>query len=487
MKVSSTANYTRLYPGRHDYGFTEARLCSLAGSMGLGGLALIDTTFSGIVYFGQFIDHDLTRDETKLADAGKREPEDTPNYRRPKLDLDSVYGKGPLYELNDQIDSRDYLYEHSKPGYELLRLGGNHAETVNGFGFPATASDLPRRPDLTAIIADDRNDENLIIAQMTVLFLKFHNRMVEMIDRDQDLQRKIAGNNIFEKAQRFVRWHYQYLAVTSFLRTVLLEEIYNDVFLPKDPPYVPKIYNPTTVPLALPIEFTMAAFRFGHSMVRNGYTLNEHDSTDRPLLSLLRHEPRQIRGSEIIDWSFFFDNGAQSAHRIDTKLAKDLLTLPPEVVSLFISADPVGTLSLPARTLRRGAKMGLPSGQDLAKKAGVARVEFLSTDKNFKIVACNDMLEATPLWYYLLHEAQVAGSGDSTAIQQRNAGDCLGPLGSRIVAEVFLAVLQTDKESYFRVDPTWKPPRPHFPHMPDVYEPVDSLMHLAEFALAARG
>ena len=487
MKETPMTHYTRLYPGWQDYGFSEARLGSLAGSMGLGNLALLDTTFAGLVYFGQFIDHDLTRDETKLADAGKLEPENTPNHRSPKLDLDSVYGGGPSSELDDRtVAPKDYLYDHSKPGWELLRLGSTQAETVNGIGFPTTASDLPRRQDLTAIIADDRNDENLIIAQLTVLFLKFHNRMVAMIGRDEALQRKIAGRTIFEKARRFVRWHYQYLVVTSFLRTVLLEHIYNDVFLPTSPPYVPKLYNPKSVPLALPVEFTMAAFRFGHSMVRNGYMLNEHDLTDRPLLSLLRHQPRQIRGSEKIDWTFFFDNGAQSAHRIDTKLAKDLLTLPPEAIALFISADPVSILSLPARTLLRGAKVGLPSGQDLARQAGEPLVDFSPKDNNFEIVSCNDMLTVTPLWYYLLHEAKVAGSSDPLAVLQRNAGDCLGPLGSRIVAEVFLAVLKSDEESYFTVDPMWKPPRPHFPQMPDVYEPIDSLIHLAEFALAMR-
>src|SRR5205085_12003889 len=215
----------------------------------------------------------------------------------------SLYGKGPACEVSDEtVDLQECLYEHSKPGFELFRLGATEADALEEVTFPSTANDLPRRHDLTAVIGDDRNDENLIIAQLTVLFLKFHNRMLDMIDRDPMLQRTIPGSTIFAKTRRFVQWHYQYLVVNRLVNQVILDRVFNEVFGSQSQGYVPKLYDAPGPAPASPVEFTMAAFRFGHSMVRNGYRLNGSDVRDRPLLGLLRHEPRRIRGSEVIDW-----------------------------------------------------------------------------------------------------------------------------------------------------------------------------------------
>src|ERR1700730_8109346 len=145
--------YSRLFPDSSPAVFDEAVLIDLAEGMRFGKPRNIDTTPSGIVYFGQFIDHDLTRDETKLDNAGKKPPEETPNMRSPLLDLDSLYGQGQA-ERN-LFDGDRFIIDETVES------------AVDGVALPPTKSDLHRpnasatAPDFKAALVDDRNDENL--------------------------------------------------------------------------------------------------------------------------------------------------------------------------------------------------------------------------------------------------------------------------------------------------------------------------------------
>lgn len=445
---------------------------------------------SGYTYFGQFIDHDLTRDETKLRDAGRAEPNATTNHRNPFLDLDSLYGRGPEAELLDpSIAPEHYLYEHSAPQAECFRLG--HVNPPRGrFLRSIERSDLPRDAALRAVIGDDRNDENDIIAQLTVLFLKFHNRILDLIEQPKPLIEDAGGETLFEKARRLVIWHYQYIAVNDFLKQVLLGSVWNEVF--GKPGYKPRLFKARPgQPVALPVEFTMAAFRFGHSMVRPDYQLN--DKTKKQLRRLLRHKPRRLQPEDVIEWSRFFGKGSgqNAAQPIDTLITDQLYTLPPHVIQLFTGSHPSQVLSLPARTLLRGSLVGLPSGQEACGQARVAFQKFQPDDSHYEFLKSSGMQRRTPLWFYLLHEAQVAGN-DVAGIQMpkpesntRFLGSCLGLIGSRIVAEVFLALLAADKSSYWHSKPRWHPPVPRFDYSGSGKpEAIEDMAHLVKFCQA---
>jgi len=374
---------------------------------------------AGFTFLGQFVDHDMTFDQTPLP-VQQVDPHGLTNFDTARFDLASVYGEGP--------QGSPELYDATSPGRLLL---------VRHQGI----DDVPRRADGSAYIGDPRNDENLIVCQLHIAFIKFHNRL---IDEGQS----------FAVAQRLTRWHFQWILVHDYLEHVVgkptvdrfLDE-HNGRIKCKREHYKPK--NPHR-PM-MPIEFSVAAFRFGHSMVRSGYVINVPligppnagaTFTNPPSDGDL-HGSREIPARFRIDWQEFFAIPGASrppanlARRIDTKLSPPLHDLPPSVVSPDI--QPLVN-DLAERNLLRGKRVGLPAGQDVAREMGIsplANAELGLTEPAWA--------EKAPLWFYILAEAD-----------HQQDGLRLGEVGGRIVAETILGILDCDKDSYFH-ERDWLP------------------------------
>jgi len=374
---------------------------------------------AGYTYLGQFMDHDITRDITPLS-LQKADPLALKNFDTPFFDLASVYGRGPVQDPQ--------LYDPANPALLLV------ATTPEGI------SDLPRTPDGTAIIGDPRNDENLIVAQLHLAFLKLHNHFVGL-------------GNSFADARRLVRWHYQWVIVHDFLPRMVGPELVTSMLRPQSDGTVRvdnRFYKPGNPgkPM-IPLEFSVCAYRFGHSMIRAEYEM--HDNTTFPLFGPTGQD---LRGSRTLpydtraDWSYFFDipgiappMGRNTARLIDTQLSFPLANLPPTVVSHIDGA----IYALAHRNLLRGVKLGLLAGQDVAKVLGVpvipnSRLGLYEPEWGNK----------APLWFYILKEAELQG------------GRTLGPVGGRIIAEVILGLLSRDPDSYLNSRTRWAPADPAF-------------------------
>ncbi|MFC7494647.1 MULTISPECIES: peroxidase family protein [unclassified Nocardioides] len=381
---------------------------------------------AGYTYFGQFIDHDLTFDPVSSL-TRQNDPDALTNFRSPRFDLDCIYGRGPSDDA--------YMYD-KRDGFEDMLLIGEHDNE----------HDLPRNTQDTALIGDPRNDENTFVSQLQLTMLKFHNKMVEKVRAEPDLQR--GSESTFETAQRIVRWHYQWVAVHDFLRRTVGQDMFDSVL--DESGHVPRVrlrhYDPKSGTPYMPVEFAVAAYRFGHSQIRGRYSLNTLVQGLSTFLPGSSSDPanllRQFGGFRIlppfwtIEWRRFFEMpGADAAvlqqtRLIDTKLANPLANLPTE-----IGGD---RPSLIDRNLTRGARLALPSGQDVARAMG----ETPLTRAELKLPGGGP----APLWYYVLREAQVRANGRH-----------LGPVGGRIVAEVFLGILARDPSSYMRKEPAWRP------------------------------
>ncbi|PRY02181.1 peroxidase family protein [Allonocardiopsis opalescens] len=388
-----------------------------------------DAIPAGYTYIGQFVDHDLTFDPVSSLER-RNDPDALTNFRTPRFDLDSVYGRGPRDQpyLYDQADGRSLLV-------------GEHDDLL----------DLPRNGQDTALIGDPRNDENVFVSHVHLTMLLFHNRVVARLGDFPEAAPQ-AGEDAFAAAQRVVRWHYQWAVVHDFLRRIVGEDTFDDV-LPREPlvrggreverPRL-RFFNWNRQPF-MPVEFSVAAYRFGHSMIRAGYKLN----TTVPGLPVFTSEPigeadplshfggfRRLPPFWQIEWRRFFeiegkrDPDLQPTRAIDVHIAPPLLALPPE--------EAPGMASLVRRNLVRGARLGLPSGQAVARAMGVEPLSGSELGLPGRGPA--------PLWYYVLREAQVLAGGRH-----------LGPVGGRIVAEVFLGLLAADPSSYLRTDPGWRP------------------------------
>jgi len=377
---------------------------------------------AGYTFFGQFLDHDMTLDRTPLAQQ-EQDPNGLTNYDSPLLDLGCVYGPGPAADPQ--------LYEADGRRLRVVR----NAEGVE---------DLPRGPDGRAHLGDARNDENLIVAQLHLLFLKFHNRL---------LATGVAPT--LAEAQRVSRWHFQWLVVHEFLPRVVGPETVAR-FLPpgatrvRREHYKPK--NPNR-PM-MPTEHSVAAYRFGHSMVRGGYLMNMRNGTSNSAPTF-GPEGGDLRGSRPvparfeIDWHHFFEvpgrpEGQRVQSRvIDARLSLPLFGLPPSVVQ-------DGVVSLAERNLLRAKRLGLSSGQAVARAMGVT--PLTASQLALPDAGNPGWGGGAPLWFYVLREAEVQAGGLR-----------LGSVGGRIVAEVILGILGSDRGSYLNARTAWQPTAPLTP------------------------
>jgi hypothetical protein len=392
--------------------------------------------FAGFTFIGQFIDHDITLDNTPLA-LQQADPDARVNFRTPRYDLDSIYGLGPA--------SEPQFYDPADRDKLLV------TPNVNG------VEDMPRDGNGHAIIPEHRNDENLIILQFHKAMAKFHNKIVDDA-RAQGIRREW----VFETARRLTRWHYQWAVIHDFLPRFVGDElvgpsgtVYKEV-AGKPPVITLNYYKPTNRdgrPF-MPIEFAVAAYRFGHSIIRPFYVINQ-STLDRGGVPVFGPDGgfnlnggRPIPSDLVMVWKNILPVDpsfpARKPRKIDTKLSLPLTALPGSVVP-----PPDPTANLAVRNSLRGKRVGLPSGQQIA---GAMRVPALS---NAQLGLSNDpgWGGQAPLWYYILKEAELA---------PYNA-ERLGPVGGRIMTEVLVGLLQRDPNSYLYLDAAWKPTPPIAP------------------------
>ncbi len=493
-----------------------------------GGAKVNSTIPAVYTYWGQFIDHDMTANtdrDSSTSDITKTplEPvapdtvaEKLRNLRRPTFDLDSVYGNGPGLDPNehkpDPGGPDDGLFDGIR-----LRVG----TCAQGPGIPGVmippeddlARDLPRigpllaqgviteddipesvrnsaTRDTRAFIGDMRNDENLVVSQFHLAFLRFHNNVVDAIEQSpKDLGVPAGAKDAkrYEAARRLVCHHYQWLVVNDYLKTVCLPAVVDDVLNNG-----PRFYKPLQGgELFAPLEYSVAAFRFGHTMVRGGYDHNRNFGQPVPpngavlpfaafaLLFLFtgnghiidpeditKSKPNPFAGQKTLpfNWIIEWDRMTRKddpteghfARKIDTNLAPPLHNMVNEATEEAIQDDAGAPLrqllrNLATRNLLRGYLLSIPTGQAMADAMGVAKLTEAelkkgNTDAVNTALADGGFLQNTPLFYYVLKEAEVRADGNS-----------LGELGSRIVVETQIGIMRNDKNSFMNAKGGWDP------------------------------
>lgn len=367
---------------------------------------------AGWTFFGQFIAHDITADRSALSHHAR--VGQITNFRTPRLDLEAVYAFGPT--------GSPYLFDLDAP--DKLLIG------TNDKGKP---EDVPRNQQGRALLGDPRNDVHQLISQLHVAFLKFHNAVVDWLR-----ERGIPAGETFREAQRLVRWHYQWIVVHEFLPLTAGQEVVDEV-LEAGPRFYYVAERPT-----IPVEFSDAAYRYGHSQIRAVYRLNDRAS-GRVFPECAGGCP--VPADHVIDWRLFFDLDGQirpqPTRRMDARLVHSLIALPDAVVG---QTEIPEHHSLAVRDLLRGRALDLPSGEAVAEAMGI---EPLTEEELGLTRLGTGWRGETPLWYYVLREADV-----------REDGERLGPVGGRIVAEVLLGLIDADPYSYRALAPGWRPELP---------------------------
>lgn len=399
---------------------------------------------AGYTYFGQFVDHDLTRDDRPTTLLGTVDVSTLVNLRTPQLDLDSVYGSGPTG--SPQLYAADHVH---------LLVGAPLSGSPD-----VGARDLPRNPTTgQALIGDPRNDENRMVAAIHSAFLRFHNQLV---DDALTADPTTGPDAAFARARAAVVRTYQTIVIEDFLPTIVGRPTLDTVLRATPNGWSPSLRFYSACQ-QMPVEFAVAAYRFGHSMVRSNYRTNS-STPALPVFSGTFVPGSDLSGfspapsGSAVDWNLFLPAGpgtgrdVQWSYRPDTSLtaALGLLPLPP---------TDAGSPSLAGRNLLRGRQVGLPSGQDVARAMGVTP---LPDDQILIGAATGDPADTraitaidptfagrAPLWTYVLAESTAAAfpvAGGRIVGPQR-APMRLGPVGGRIVAETIVGLLASDPTS----------------------------------------
>jgi Animal haem peroxidase len=400
-------------------------------------------------FFGQFVDHDITHEKgtepivlagADLLPLSFEKVRTLRNSRSPNLELDSVYGS-----VSGVIPPRD------SKNPEKLRIDAV-SEPQGRPPCTSEINDLPRwhktdnpKTDRVALIGDIRNDENIVTAQLHVAFLHAHNAL---IDRGYS----------FAKARKKLIQHYQWIVLEDFLPRVA-----DSAVVKKIRTRGAKFFRPSREKFFTPLEFSVAAYRFGHSKVRQTYVgynevlppvdLNLLFTFTRYSGTLAGNLNTHIIGQWIIDWKNFLnsDNSDFFSRPIDTLLSLALLDLDIEQGVVL----PEWKKNLAVRNLLRGYLLRMPTGQAVATEMNKkdqsivpltpSQIASAVTKPQYAIMEKAGFHEHTPLWFYVLAEAAYY-----------NKGYHLGPVGSTIVAETLIGILRYSDYSILS-KPGWQP------------------------------
>jgi hypothetical protein len=411
------------------------------------------TLQSWLTYYGQFLDHNLDFDNTDQPTAPVN-VNDLVNSEAGVFDLHNLFGFGPFGSPQLYAPDHKHLLVNCVLGPPLA-TGFANVISGNANG----ACDLARQANGTAIVFDPRDDENQIISQITVAWILFYNHFIDQ------------GMDAFDAMQQTVGY-YQLLIFDQVLPNYVTNPGDWQEYATQIGPRTWAIHTPDVHGNTVPVEFSVGAYRFGHSLVRNSYTINDLDPTSAnppgnnvSIFNLSTFQTGDLSGGAAlqgtaqqaapgcqaadqthllcatasdhqIEWKYFVmpmnssgrDGGQTNfARQTQPTISPALFNLPSEAIAgCPDNADPVcnGSGSLIARDFARGQYDGLPSGQDVAAALGCPVIPAASINPTHDAVFDN----GTPLLYYVLAEAQQAHT-------------VLGCEGSKIISEEFLNAL----------------------------------------------
>ena len=412
---------------------------------------------AGYTYLGQFLDHDLTRDMSTTRLGRNESPAQMLQGRSPALDLDSLYGRGPHDPDDEVFYQADLLH---------LKAGGTDADPHDGFDLPRAGA-----TPSSAVIPDPRNDENLAVAQTHLAFIRFHNRVVDTLPSGT------PGAVKFMRARKIVTRHYQWMIKTDFLPRICDPDVVKDVFTNGRKAFEVGV-PPTQVP-TMPIEFSVAAYRLGHSMVRARYNWNvnfDDGEGTLPLLFSFSGTSGDLGGDVplpfiwVADFRRLYNFGQAGRNdlvvpaakfnrtmRIDASLSSPLAKLPQATIGPPKVPMNDSRHDLAFRNLTRAKMVNLATGQQMVtflNSRGV-KVKALTAEEirqgagdgvslaPLSQAERDAVVGRTPLWFYILREAELNGGR-------------LGGVGARIVAETFHRAMEGSATSIVR-DPTFTP------------------------------
>lgn len=390
------------------FGLSESTIDKIALAMTASVTNRLDLESPSIevwqTYIGQMISHDIVPVTNILS------------VRRKvsfALNLDSLYGSFNYSSLMFNPSSCVFI---DQDGY--FDIDNRNANDFLG-------TDLPRTDDGIAKIPEHRNDENLIIAQLHALWLRFHNSLL----------RKGIAADAFE-AKKLVTLVFQLVVIEDFLASILTRNVH-DIYFKEN-----NSFELDWDKKQIPDFFGLAAFRFGHSMIRELYTIRLLKGVN---IEEILAKNQKIAPDLFINWNKFILNNNERAMKIDTYIASGMSNIKTKI----------GPINIAKKNILAGLTAGLNSGgyfyEQFCKKNNCLydfdRIKLEAID-NFDNASFGNINELNfrnlPLWLYVLMEAQ--------SESESSVRGCLGSLGSVLVADVLSNAIKNSNISVYQND-----------------------------------
>jgi hypothetical protein len=441
---------------------------------------------SGYTYLLQLVAHDLVSTSISPA-ATQGRYFGFHNSRVQALTLDTIFGGGPdvcphAYEYSEQCRLLPGLVPRTRLriGRSRIAGGGTADQPFNDVGraIPVDANDsgisppkqIDRCPRTEALLADPRNDDHALISQLALLWHRFHNYLVDEIEKT--LRNRVPAERAYHSfiLSRFI--------VTLIYRKIVLYDVLGRLLHPVAFKHYVLDGNPLVTTIAgesgIPVEFAHGAFRCGHVMIRDSYRVNsnEEQRTDRALMQSSMRYPAfvPITDEWVVDWSrFFFPFNGSAATGLNfsrrlgpnfSGLTKGEMFFGPLVSDTDGSTDPAGLHSRDLVTSIFANMWSVPPLINELRARSTALSNLLPDYAQYQapltawLEAAGEpvggiqfapgdaasIAENPPLPFFVLFEAAL---GDKSAASPfRGGGQHLGPLGSIIVAETILGAVK---------------------------------------------
>ena len=436
---------------------------------------------SGYTYLLQFIAHDMVDSVPSFSAQGENISLGARNVRSTPLHLDTLYGSGP--------EEATYAYEFTADQRlrgliprTRLRAGRRAApqSVPPEFNRYCPFRDVARNISQTVpgtldgnrllsevMLADPRNDAHALISQLTILFQLLHNHVLSLVEgatkpfaTSNRLPPRELAYRQFNCARTIVTLIYHSIVEKDVLRLILDKGVYRR--------YVVERRELLDRGTSIPLEFASGAFRFGHAMVREEYSINSRFRRQRTTGALERSamvpDPTllPIKENWFVDWAHFFEVDADITPNLSSLIrprypavfSDESFLWPPktdgDVTGLLyrdlLSSAFGGLLSVPA-LIRTARERGFDGIEDFENDLKPRLRAWLSADPDPDM---DDLANDPPLPFFVLFEAARIGRDDANGgrdeangrCDDANGGQRLGPLGSVIVAEAICGALR---------------------------------------------
>lgn len=366
---------------------------------------------------------------------------------------------GYAFVLNNVLRDVTSKYRGRIPALDLRSMYGSSTTRMHlldrhmRFKINITQTDLVRDGYGKAMVLDSRIDKHYIDAQLHLLLLRYHNRIMDHfvnVNAQQGLQ-AIPLPELFNRTRICVIKHWQWIVLFDVVKSLVPDNIFKDV-IKYGQRYYP-IYTQSTAPKIPPLEFTHAVAQIHWSLRRDTYKLQSS-------VHLTEHHSKYYVGGVLpptpLDIISLFNADCTPSGALDSYIPRScaISKLPTEsgFHTQHMEASTNNDTISPFQAILDKSNNNLSSGYVIAKHMGILPLSdesLIRTDRTGVFRALAISTRKLPLLIYILKEAEIRGEGSK-----------LHGVGARLLTEFIRGLIWSNPKGLCCLSNSWKPSMP---------------------------